>query len=325
MGLNRLLALPETMREIDSNQPSVGIVLLTYNQLDYTKDCIQSIMENTYYNYRVIVVDNFSKDGTDVYFNHLADNKIKYIRNDENWGFATGNNIGIRFCFNNHFDYVLVMNNDVLVDRDFLTTLVNSANNQNGDFVMSGKILYQHDKSRIWYAGGYFSYLWGIGKQAGMGKEDVPKFNDKKKVQCITGCMMFAPTRVFQKYGLFREEFFIYMEDTELNLKYLRNNVDIVYEPHSVIYHRVGAGKKVLAYTPFYLYHITRNRIFIAQNIFYRLYLFFLNCGITACRLVLYSFWGENGKSQIQAILLGFRDIFRIKQSNFYHYPFLKT
>ena len=105
--------------------PLVSIIVLTYNGLAYTKICINSILDYTAYpNFELIIVDNRSTDGTGEYLNELKlqnDPRIKIILNEENVGFAAGNNIGIK---NSGGDYVVLLNNDVYVTRGWLTSLI---------------------------------------------------------------------------------------------------------------------------------------------------------------------------------------------------------
>lgn len=103
--------------------PRVSIILLTYNQLEYTKECFNSIIDKTAYpNYEIIIVDNKSEDETPNYLKEI-DNKyehVKVILNEENYGFAKGNNIGIQACDG---EYIILLNNDTVVTRGWLSGL----------------------------------------------------------------------------------------------------------------------------------------------------------------------------------------------------------
>lgn len=105
--------------------PKVSIIVLTYNNLNYNIDCIDSILSKTAYaNYELIIVDNQSTDGTVEYLKRLEEKKIsnvKIVFNDNNDGFAGGNNHGIR---ESEGDYVLLLNNDTIVTRGWITSMV---------------------------------------------------------------------------------------------------------------------------------------------------------------------------------------------------------
>ena len=111
--------------------PKVSIVVLCYNQLDYTKQCISSILDKTAYpNYELILVDNNSSDDTAQYLKDLDQeyDRIKIVLNTTNRGFAGGNNDGIAVASG---DYILLLNNDTLVTRGWLTNMVKRFRNKN--------------------------------------------------------------------------------------------------------------------------------------------------------------------------------------------------
>lgn len=97
----------------------ISIVILTYNQVEYTQKCIESIKRNTKLNYEMIVVDNASTDGTPTYL--LEQEDIKVILNPENYGYAKGNNLGAKAADG---DVIIFMNNDVVVTPNWLEPLI---------------------------------------------------------------------------------------------------------------------------------------------------------------------------------------------------------
>jgi glycosyltransferase involved in cell wall biosynthesis/DNA-binding SARP family transcriptional activator len=109
--------------------PQTSIIILTCNQLQYTKKCIESIFQNTQESYELIFVDNGSTDGTVEYLESevlrdYTDLRIRIIKNSENKGFAGGNNQGIAAASG---DYILLLNNDVVVTPGWLKRLINCA------------------------------------------------------------------------------------------------------------------------------------------------------------------------------------------------------
>lgn len=105
--------------------PKVSVIILTYNNLNLNKICIDSVLKKTAYpNYELIIVDNASSDGTVKYLEQLnkeKHNHVKIILNKENLGFAAGNNVGI---LHSSGKYVVLLNNDTVVTRGWLTNLV---------------------------------------------------------------------------------------------------------------------------------------------------------------------------------------------------------
>ena len=138
---NDILALPQEAMEFARNNdwsvrvqefesfatslfPKVSIIVLCYNQLDYTKKCIESILYNTAYpNYEIMIVDNASTDGTSVYLEEMnrKESRIKIKINEKNRGFAGGNNDGIELTDG---EYIVLLNNDTIVTRGWLSSMV---------------------------------------------------------------------------------------------------------------------------------------------------------------------------------------------------------
>ena len=106
----------------------VSIIIVTYNQLEYTKKCIDSIKEKTSSLYELIIVDNASTDDTAVYLKSLpAEKKITVILNKENSGFPKAVNEGIKHANGN---YILLLNNDTVVTKNWLSNLIEKINNE---------------------------------------------------------------------------------------------------------------------------------------------------------------------------------------------------
>ncbi len=101
---------------------TVSIVILTYNNLEYTKKCVASIQKNTRQPYELIFVDNASKDNTVKYLKKIPDAKL--ILNRQNVGFPSGCNQGIKEATG---EYIVLLNNDVIVPKDWLTGLIECA------------------------------------------------------------------------------------------------------------------------------------------------------------------------------------------------------
>ena len=124
------------IKRIDEVFPKISIVVLTYNNLDYNKKCIESILNRTAYpNYELIVVDNLSTDGTRDYLKTLNHPKIKVILNENNLGFAAGNNVGIKAADGK---YIMLLNNDTEVTAGYITNMIKHIE-QNG-FKMVGPV-----------------------------------------------------------------------------------------------------------------------------------------------------------------------------------------
>ena len=110
------VAAPITRR---ASRPKVSIIVLAFNQLEYTRQCIDSILANTRQPYELILVDNASSDGTPDYLRSIGGARV--ILNSENLGFAAGNNVGLAVASG---DYIVLLNNDAVVTEGWLDRLV---------------------------------------------------------------------------------------------------------------------------------------------------------------------------------------------------------
>lgn len=125
-GLQHLLNKPDSTSTKDeevNDHPVVSIIILTFNALEFTRKCIDSIMKHTSAHYEIVFVDNASSDGTVEYLTEMCENNDHFslIRNNENRGFAIGNNQGVKAAKGK---YVLLLNNDVLVSHGWLSSMV---------------------------------------------------------------------------------------------------------------------------------------------------------------------------------------------------------
>ena len=108
--------------------PKVCVIILNWNGLEDTIECLESLKKTTYPNYEVVVVDNGSKGNDAQVLEERFADRIHLVRNDRNYGYAGGNNIGIRYALTGSVpDYLLILNNDVVVAPDFLTEMVGAA------------------------------------------------------------------------------------------------------------------------------------------------------------------------------------------------------
>ena len=245
-------------------EPSVSIILVNYNGSQDTIECIESVLKCDYKNYNIIVVDNASNDYQELNNNPVFENeKVILIRSDENLGFSGGNNIGIKYVSETLPDYVLLLNNDTIVTKGFLSALVESAKKNKNVGIVTGKILYYWNKDTIWFAGGEYSRKNGRTVHC---RCDMKDDSDTEKKICTfaTGCLQLISKDALQKVGLLSEEYFLYSEDVDYCCRIIDAGYSIMYDPSCVIYHKVSAstGKN----SRMKQYYMMRNEIAIIRK-----------------------------------------------------------
>lgn len=242
----------------------VSIILVNYNGYIDTVECVKSLKDIAYDNYEIIIVDNGSaEDFLKLKKTYIEDDVI-VINSGDNLGFSGGNNVGIKYAIENKTDYILLLNNDTIVESDFLNYMVDDCLNNNDNIVVANKIMYLKEKSKIWYGGGSFSSITSRTIAYGINEEDIGKCNLKMKVSFASGCCMLIPVEVIQNIGFMNEEFFLYCEDTDYCQRIQNAGYMIIYEPKSKIYHKVSASTNKI--TGVQTYYLVRNKLYIVKK-----------------------------------------------------------
>ena len=246
-------------------QPKIGIIIVNFNGYKDTIDCLNSLRKITYSNYVIIVVDNASNNESVAELKKTIHTEV-LLCSESNTGFSGGNNIGIKYALEHDCDYCLLLNNDTEVDQDFLSFLVEVAEQSKGKTVVTPKIRYYSDKTKIWYAGGMLNNITSRTNHIGINETDEGQYDESKPVTFVSGCCMLIPREIVDSVGLMEESFFLYCEDLEYCLRITGKGFELRYEPHSIIYHKVNAstGKASNLVT----YYTVRNKMYIIRSFF---------------------------------------------------------
>ncbi|WP_169808425.1 glycosyltransferase family 2 protein [Clostridium ljungdahlii] len=238
--------------------------MVNYNGYKDTIECVNSLIKLNYSNYKIVIVDNASSDDSvKILKEELNDCKI--IESNKNLGFAYGNNLGIKYALDNKADYVLLLNNDTLVETSFLTNMINSFNVNKSIGLVGCKIMYYPQKNIIWYGGGYINWFKFIGIHYGAKQIDKGQYDQEKEIDFMTGCCMLIKREVFDKTGFLSEDYFMYLEDVDFCVKVKDAGYKIWYNPKAIIYHKVGfsSGGEESAFS---IKWSTRNRLLFMKK-----------------------------------------------------------
>lgn len=294
----------------------VYIVIVNYNAQRDLKECLVSLKKLRYPSYKVVVVDNGSHDGS----SQMVKAEFPWVELIElktNLGFAGGNNVGIEYALKNNADYILLLNNDTIVEPNFLNDLVKVASQEARIGLVAPKILFYPDSNLVWSAGGKVNLWLGQTKHLfGEEKEDkVPSYN--YEADYLPFAAVLIKKEVFEKIGLLDPAYFLVFEDTDFCLRAKRAGFRLIVCPRSKIWHKASRSFKGTQ-SPLYLYYIVRNKgQFMKKNgawyhwfIFPEAYLVFVLKKIIAC-------WLKNNPQKILAtksIGQGFYDFLRGKE-----------
>ncbi|HPJ16977.1 MAG TPA: glycosyltransferase family 2 protein [Candidatus Woesebacteria bacterium] len=255
---------------------NVGIIILNWKQPKLTVETIDSVLKikNRFFEYQIYLVDNGSPDDSLKIFNkkYSTNPKITILEFSHNLGFAGGNSQAANLIQDKH-DLILFLNNDVIVNPNFLDILVNYLLENKQISAVSPKIFfapgheYHQDRYQkkdlgkvIWSAGGTIDWNNIYGSNYGIDQVDHGQF-DREIINrdYISGCCLLIKSEVIKKIGSFDPLYFTYYEDADLCQRLLKNNFSFSYCPNSVIWH-INSGSSSPG-SPSHDYFLTRNRL----------------------------------------------------------------
>lgn len=239
--------------------PLVSIIIVNWNGKHFLHDCLSSVADQDYKNIEIIFVDNASTDGS---LEYVKSNypKIIIIENASNLGFAQANNIGYKKCKG---EYILFLNNDTKVKKNFLTKLVAGIEGKPDIAGAQSKILHMNNPSLLDSVGAFLTSS-GFLLHYGFCKKDSPKYNKIIDIYTAKGASMLFKKSVLDKVRIgsevFDSRYFAYFEETDLCHRVWLAGYRIIFLPDSVIFHNVGGTSKKIDNT-FIQYHSFKNRI----------------------------------------------------------------
>ena len=271
--------------------PLISIITVNYNQAKTTMEMIESLSNITYPNIEIIVVDNAStKEDPQIIKETYP--RIILIESVLNYGFAGGNNLGIMRA---RGEYILLLNNDTIVDPNFLEPLVKKFQDNPKIGAISPKIRYFYKKDTFQYAGYTEINKWTIrNKTIGENEIDTGQYDEDRETAYTHGAAMMVPMEVIKKVGMMSYEFFLYYEEADWCLRIRKYGYKIMYVHNSLVYHKgsVTTGKN----SALKVHYLTRNRlVFMRRNIH----------GIEFVFALLYQLVVAIGKNSIIFILKG--------------------
>jgi GT2 family glycosyltransferase len=249
-------------------RPLISIVVLNWNGYSDTIQCLSSLLKCDYNNFEIILVDNGSTDDSvntikrsfniddhspatgsyKLYRNEMITAgdpsfiKLQIIENPENLGFAKGNNKGIAQALKDQTDFIMLLNNDTIVNDGFLNELVDFFGTHDEYAVASPQIRYFDKPEIIWNCGGKLNKL-GSRKYFYNEKPYLklpPK--DFLNISFITGCCIIVKAEIFERFGSLTEKFFFGEEDYEFSIRLKKNGIKVACALKSVIYHKVSSS-----------------------------------------------------------------------------------
>jgi len=222
-----------------TEQPVVYLIILNWNGCEDTIACIESCRKVSYPNLEILVVDNGSTDGSGTLIRERFPD-LEMILNRNNLGFTGGNNVGIRCALDAGAHYVVLLNNDTVVDPQFVTELVTVAQSDRSIGMLCSKMYFFSRPDVLWYAGASFHPWLGWGRHRGFNERDRGQFDQVEETQRACGCALMVSQQLCREIGILRDEYFCYCEDLDWGLRARKAHYRIMYVPASRIWHKVS-------------------------------------------------------------------------------------
>ncbi len=220
-----------------ASDPFVSVVVLNWNGIEDTVECLNSLREMDYPNFETIVVDNGSTDGSQERIKREFP-EVSLIENHKNLGVGEGNNVGIRHALGKGAEYIFLLNNDAIVDPQVLQELINVAENDRMIGIAGPLIYFYDDPTKIQSAGLHIDFRDAVCRLRGYKRRDTGDYSKMEEVNSASGCGMLVKKSVIQKVGLLDPEYFAYGDDIDWSLRTKKAGFKVVFVPQAKMWHK---------------------------------------------------------------------------------------
>lgn len=236
----------------------VSINILNYNTFEKSKNCIESCLDQADIDYEILLIDNNSTDDSFIKLKEIFGNRISYLKNDNNFGYAKGNNIGIAYCFERGIRFSLILNSDItIVGKHLLKQLIEVISN-NDNCAIAAPLIYNVSNSGQIFNQNDSTYLKLL-RQFGIIPKNIKISDRLHTISEAQGSALLVDNEMFLRLGGFPEHFFMYGEEGYFSKKVLWDDKLIIWvkDKDNFVLHHHDKSKKIDAWR---LYLMGRNR-----------------------------------------------------------------
>jgi len=223
-------------------QPTVSVVIPTWNRQDDILECLQSIFKSNYSFINVIVIDNGSTDDT---VNNVRRDfpQVNLIQLEKNYGASFASNIGINRAIEENSDFILRLDSDVIIDNQMILESLIAAQSRPEVGAVFPKIYRYDNPDIIWYTGARKNRLLLISKVQNYNVKDGNQYDSLEAIDYAPSAAILIKTDVLRQLNGFDEDFFVYSEDFDLCLRMRNLGKIILFCPSSKAWHKIGSEK----------------------------------------------------------------------------------
>jgi hypothetical protein len=220
----------------------VVAIVLAWNHISDTIECIASLLKSNYRNLQITLVDNGSIDGTaGIIVEKFPE--VRVLRIENNVGVAQGYNFGLEYAIEDGADYFIVMNNDTIASPGLVSELVRALDSEPEAGMLMPKIFVANeDDNRLWCVGARWCKFPPSLKLIGAGESDSHHFNQVRDLEFAPGCCLLMTRVALEQVGLFDSEYFFYFEDWDLSARFRAGGYKILFIPQAHLWHKVSVS-----------------------------------------------------------------------------------
>ena len=261
----------------------VSVQIVTYNSLKYLDDCLKSLFNQTFKDFEVMVIDNYSTDGT-LEFLRAQYPSVYLFHNLKNLGFAQAHNQGFSLFKS---EFILVLNPDVILEPDFLEKLLKEAQKKKNGFSFGPKLLKikteirddleEKQKTKMIDSTGLEIHPWATASDRGEGEEDKGQYDKETEVFGLSGASVLYRRKILEKIGFFDSDFFAYKEDVDLAWRSQLLGFSSYFVPEALAYHyRQAPKQRRLSQNPLVAFYSFRNGLYLLlKNLHWQTFLLY--------------------------------------------------
>lgn len=236
----------------------VAVILINYRGYQDTSECVESLLNQTYRNFRVYIIDNCSGDGSAEKLQTDYADRCTVYRSEVNGGFSFGNNVGIRLARQDGCNKFLFLNNDTIADENLIAEMRILCNKNTA---VTAKTYYYSNPDILWDTGAAITAT-GRWINRGIDEKDVGQYDAAEEVDSFTGHCVMVDGETIDMVGMWDESFFMYTEDTEYALRMKEHGIAIRYAPRAKLWHKVSRSSGGNS-NPRVIYYTVRNRSYV--------------------------------------------------------------
>jgi GT2 family glycosyltransferase len=241
----------------------VAVIVLNWNGKKDTLACLESLQAQNDIQTKIILVDNGSDDDSvSAVAEQYPDAEI--IETGLNLGYAGGNNVGLKRSLERGFEYILVLNNDTILDPYCIANLVMGLQANPNGAAAAPKTFFLDAPATIYFAGGKLNSD-GSPEHIGWEQHDGPQFRSSD-TEWLTGCAILFRAAALKRIGLFESKFFLLFEDLDWCMRASRLGYKLTFVAEAKLWHK-GSASFGKIFSPFYWYYYSRNNfLWIERN-----------------------------------------------------------